>query len=348
MKRAPKAMIVAGVMSGTSADGVDVALARVQPGRTGLPKIMPLGHRSFSYPRALRAALLAMMEGAPLTPAKISQLNWRLGAVYADCIAATQRALGMQAALVGLHGQTVHHQALASRAFGASVRATWQLGEAAVIRERLGIPVVSDFRPADLAADGQGAPLVPMLDYCMFQSKKVTRVLLNLGGIANITVIPANAELDQLTAFDTGPANMLIDALMMQLFSMPFDRGGRTAARGEVLAPVLHTAMRNPYFSKPAPKSCGREQFGAAFAQRFAAACARAGGTPNDAVRTATQLTIASVAEAVNRTLPTPGTRAVEMLAAGGGSRNRTLMVGLRAWARCLRGPALDCRVAGP
>lgn len=331
MKRAPKSMIVAGVMSGTSADGVDVALARIAATPSGIPKITPLGHRSFRYPRNVRAALLNVMEGASLTAAAISQLDWRLGGIYADCIAETQRALGLHATLVGLHGQTIDHQAVATRSFGAMVRSTWQLGEAAMIREQLGIPVVSDFRPADLAAGGQGAPLVPMLDFCLFRSRKVHRILLNLGGIANITVIPAHAALAQVTAFDTGPANMVIDALMQQDFGKPFDRGGRTAAKGKVLSSVLQQALRDKYFSRPAPKSCGREQFGTTFAQRFSQECEQAGGTPQDCVATATELTVTTVTDAITRCLPMPGSGPVEVIAAGGGSQNHFLMEGLRA-----------------
>ena len=332
MRRTPKAMVVAGVMSGTSADGVDVALVRIAPGTGTLPKITSLGHREFRYPRVLRDAVLRVMEGVPMSAAAMSQLNWRLGSVYAECVAETQRTLGMEAALVGLHGQTVYHQALAKRAFGGRVRATWQIGEAAVIREQLGVPVVSGFRQADFAAGGQGAPLVPMLDFCMFRSETVGRVLLNLGGIANITTIPASASIEEVIAFDTGPANMVIDALMMRFFRKPFDEGGQTAARGRVLAPVLRSAMRNRYFGKPAPKSCGREQFGTAFAERFAAACERAAGAPEDALATATKLTVETIAEAVLRSCTGRSAGStIELIAAGGGTRNQSLMQGLRA-----------------
>ncbi len=314
-------MTVAGVMSGTSADGVDVAIVRISPGDP-TPKLKLLGHAGFAYPRALRAELLRVMEGAALTAGELSRLNWKLGAVYADCIAKAVSQTGVTIGLVSLHGQTIHHEA------GV---ATWQLGEAVIVRERLGVPVVSDFRPADLAAGGQAAPLVPMLDFCQYRSKTRSRVLLNLGGIANLTAIPANAKLDDLLAFDTGPANMVIDAVMHASFRKPFDRGGKVAARGRIRTSVVTETLRLPYFAAAPPKSCGREQFGAAFASDLMDRCLAAGGNEQDAVATATELTAASILDAYGRFCwPHLGQRAplakTEVIAAGGGVHNATLM----------------------
>jgi anhydro-N-acetylmuramic acid kinase len=224
-----------------------------------------------------------------------------------------------------MHGQTVFHEA---------AKATWQLGEAAVVRERLGVPVVSDFRSADVAAGGQGAPLVPMLDFCMYRSKTKNRVLLNLGGIANVTAIPAGAALADVLAFDTGPANMAIDAVMQSAFGKPFDRGGKVAVKGRVLTGVVSEVLRDPYFAAPPPKSCGREQFGAAFVERFRGLCANAGA--EDAVATATELTASSVLDAYGRFCwphlgqRAPLARATEVIVAGGGVKNATLMRRLR------------------
>ena len=323
--RAQKTMVVAGVMSGTSADGVDVALARIAPG-PNVPKVKLLGHRGFAYPARLRRQVLNVMEGEAMLAAEFSRLNWSLGSFYAACVADTISALGKKISLVGLHGQTVFHEA---------GTATWQMGEATVVRERLGVPVVSDFRPADLAAGGQGAPLVPMLDLCLFQSSTRNRVLLNLGGIANVTVIPAGAGLDGLIAFDTGPANMVIDRLMQLSFRKQFDPGGKTAAKGKVLSGVVSEMLRDTYFSAAPPKSCGREQFGAAFAERLKARSEAAGGRDVDAVATATELTAASVLDAYGRFCWThmgqraPLARSTEVIAAGGGVKNKTLMTRL-------------------
>ena len=323
----PKAMIVAGVMSGTSADGVDVALCRISPdSRAGdSPRIKLIAAEGSPYPKALRSELLRAMEGNSVTAAEISRLNWQLGAIYAGAVEKAAKKSNVKVALVGCHGQTVHHEAI------GPVRSTWQIGEPAAIAERLRCPVVSDFRPADLAVGGQGAPLVPMLDWCLFRSAKVSRVLQNLGGIANLTAIPVGAETAGLIAFDTGPANMVIDHCMQRLFRKPFDRDGRVARKGHILHDVVSNALRASYFSAPPPKSCGREEFGAAFATQFIASCRAAGAADEDVVATATALTAQSVIDAYRRFVWAHlGTAAplakVEFCIAGGGAKNRTLM----------------------
>jgi anhydro-N-acetylmuramic acid kinase len=330
-------MVVAGVMSGTSADGVDVAVCRILPAlrEGGVPRVKVLGHVGFGYSKAVREAVLRVMEGNAVSPAEMSRLHWRLGKIYADCVEKSAAKLGVEIGLVGCHGQTVYHQGSAAKYLGAPIRATWQMGEASVIAERLRVPVVSDFRPADLAAGGQGAPLVPMLDYVMFRSAKVSRVLQNLGGIGNLTAIPAGAGVDQVMAFDTGPANMVIDACMQQLYGKGFDRGGAVGRRGVVLRSVIEGVLQEPYFSAPPPKSCGREEFGAVFVPRFIEACRAAGGSDADVIATAAGLTAASVVDAYRRFVWAHVGQAaplakVEFVAAGGGVRNTALMGMLR------------------
>ena len=178
-----KSMVVAGVMSGTSADGVDVALCRISPSRVegDSPRIKLIGAAGFGHSKAVRAAVLRAMNAKAVSVAEISRLNWRLGEIYADAVVRAQNQFDAKAGLVGCHGQTIYHQGAASRYLGSDVRCTWQIGEASVIAERLRVPVVSDFRPTDLAAGGQGAPLVPMLDYAMFRSAKVNRMLQGRG-----------------------------------------------------------------------------------------------------------------------------------------------------------------------
>jgi anhydro-N-acetylmuramic acid kinase len=229
----------------------------------------------------------------------------------------------------------VYHQGKAEKYLGKAVRATWQMGEAAVIAERLRVPVVSDLRPADLAAGGQGAPLVPMLDYCMFRSAKVSRVLQNLGGIGNLTAIPAGADVSGVVAFDTGPGNMVIDGCMRRLYEREFDRGGGVAQTGRVLLDVVARVLGEGYFSALPPKSCGREQFGEAFTSRFVAMCRKAGGRDEDVIATATALTAASVVDAYRRFVAGHVERAaesarVEFVVAGGGAKNASLMGMLR------------------
>jgi anhydro-N-acetylmuramic acid kinase len=319
----PKTMTVAGVMSGTSADGVDVALVRVSPSASGVPKLKLLGHSEFPYPRKVREAVLRAASGE-MKVAELSRLNWKLGEVYSQCVERTASEFGVKPALVGMHGQTIYHEAPI---------ATWQIGEAAVVAERLGVPVVSDFRPADMAAGGQGAPLVPMLDSCLYRSKTRNRVLLNLGGIANMTAIPAGAGLEDVIAFDSGPANMVVDQLMQREFGKAFDRGGKVAARGKPNDEAVKAAMEWGYFALAAPKSCGREQFGAAFVDRFAEAC---GGSGTDKVASAVALTVRSIYEAYARICwPHLGVKAplatgTDLIVAGGGVRNDFLMRKLR------------------
>jgi anhydro-N-acetylmuramic acid kinase len=265
-------------------------------------------------------------------------LNWRLGEVYADAVEKAQEKVGVKVGLVGCHGQTVYHQGAAEKYLGRALRVTWQTGEASVIAERLRVPVVSDFRPADVAAGGQGAPLVPMLDYCMFRSSTVSRVLQNLGGIGNLTAIPAGASVDGVMAFDTGPGNMVIDACMRRLYEREFDKGGVVARTGKVLKDVVEWILEEGYFSALPPKSCGREQFGEAFVSRFIAMCRKAGGRVDrdeDVVTTATALTAASVVDAYRRFVSghvgkTALLAPVEFVVAGGGAKNDVLMGMLR------------------
>ena len=330
--------MVAGVMSGTSADGVDVAVCRISPSRVAgaMPRVKLLGHVGVAYSKALRTAVLAAMDAKAISVAELARLNWQLGEVYADAVEKAQASVGVKMELVGCHGQTVYHQGEAQKYLGKPVRATWQMGEAAVIAERLRIPVVSDFRPADLAAGGQGAPLVPMLDYCMFRSTKVSRVLQNLGGIGNLTSIPAGADLAGVMAFDTGPGNMVIDACMRRLYGREFDRGGAVARTGQALRGVVEEELEQDYFPALPPKSCGREQFGEAFVTRFIAMCRKAGGSEDrDVIATATALTAGSAVDAYRRFVwahvgqAAPLSR-VEFVIAGGGAKNGAMVDMLR------------------
>jgi anhydro-N-acetylmuramic acid kinase len=328
-------MVVAGVMSGTSLDGVDVALCRIAPGAPegDSPRVHLIGLLETRYSKAVREVVLRVMEGEAQTAAQMSRLNWRLGEIYADCVEKAAEKFGVRVGLVGCHGQTVQHETRGKvRSTG---RSTWQMGEAAMIAERMRCPVVSDFRPADVAAGGEGAPLVPMLDWCLFRSAKVNRVLLNLGGIANVTAIPAGAGLDRLMAFDTGPGNMVVDHCMASLFGKKFDRGGAVARQGKILREVVERAMRERYFAALPPKSCGREVFGAGFAERLIAMCRKADRTDADVVATATALTAESVVRAY-RDFVGPhfgeanSSKKTELVVAGGGAKNGTLMAMLR------------------
>ena len=321
-------MVVAGIMSGTSADGVDVALVEITR-RAGepFPQLTLLAHESFPYPKAQRNAVLAAMDAPSISAAELARLHWRLGEVYAAALQQTAALHpGFTIALAGCHGQTIYHQGRASKYLGKPLRCTWQLGEAAVITEKCRVPVVSDFRPADMAANGQGAPLVPLLDYALFKHPTRARILQNLGGIGNLTAIAPNAAIEEVLAFDTGPANMLIDACMARLYRKAYDRDGTVAARGRVIQPVLDKLLAAPFFSALPPKSAGREQFGAAYADRFLKLCAHT-RAPADIIATAAALTAESVKLAYERFVrPRIGIAETDYILAGGGARNRTLV----------------------
>jgi anhydro-N-acetylmuramic acid kinase len=324
-------MTVAGIMSGTSADGIDVALVRITS-TAGAPKIQLRAHRAFPFSPALRRGILAAMDAKSITTAELARLNWRLGLAYAEAVQATIAATKIKPALIGCHGQTIYHQGVPAPYAGRRIACTWQLGEPALIAAATGLPVVSNFRPADMAAGGQGAPLVPLLDYVLFAHPTRARVLQNIGGIGNLTVIPAGASQEKVIAFDTGPGNMIIDALTQRLFQKPYDRNGRIAATGKILAPVIDAALKEKFFRLPPPKSAGREQFGEPYAQRFLEACRKLSRKPEDAIATATAFTTATIADAIERwVLPlTDPMRPIDYIVSGGGARNATLLAQLR------------------
>lgn len=327
-------MIVAGVMSGTSADGINVALVRIQ-GRGFRSRLELLANYEFPYPAEVRKAVLAAMNASSAKVADLARLNFVLGELYAKAVQAAQRRARLDCELVGCHGQTIYHQGAASNYLGRAVACTWQTGEGAVIAAKLGVPVVSDFRPADFAAGGKGAPLVPFLDYVLFRHRRFGRIVQNIGGIGNLTAIPPRATPEDVFAFDTGPGNMVMDAVAARLFERPYDRSGRFAAKGEPIESVLRQMLRRAFFQQKAPKTAGREQFGRAFVQEFLALCRR---TDNyDTMATATALTARSIGLAVRKFVLPPDAENVaptsrwpsryrEFVVSGGGTRNATLM----------------------
>ena len=313
-------------MSGTSADGIDVAITRVH-GRGFRSRLELLAHYHFPYPAEVRHKILATMNAPSASVAELSRLNFVLGELYADAVRAAQRRARLECQLVGCHGQTIYHQGTAKRFLSRRIACTWQTGEGAVLAAQLGLPVVSDFRPADMAAGGNGAPLVPFLDYVLYRHRRYGRIVQNLGGIGNLTAIPPRAQPEDVIAFDTGPGNMVIDAVTEHLFGKPYDRNGRLAARGEPLERVLREFLHNPYFRQRPPKTAGREQFGREFVREFLRLCRRA--DQNDVVATATALTARSVGLAVRRfvmPMVKAPARFREFVASGGGTKNATLM----------------------
>jgi len=327
-------MLVTGLMSGTSADGIDVALADVHGAPPKLRSRL-LRHTSRRMPEALRKEVLRVAEGASCTSGEISQLNFRLGKAFAEaaiCACREFRVGLSRVELIGSHGQTIFHQGRPVLFLGKSTASTLQIGEPSVIAAETGIPTVGDFRVADMSAGGQGAPLVPYADYLIYRDEKMGRVSLNLGGIGNVTVLPAGARPSQVVAFDTGPGNMLMDALVWHFTrkKQRFDRGARLARQGQPNTKVLKELMRDPYLRLGPPKSTGREYYGRAYFQELLRLGKRYGASPNDLIRTTTEFTVASVVDALKRFV-LRRTKIQQLIVSGGGAKNPLIMAQLSA-----------------
>ena len=314
-------MIVAGVMSGTSADGIDVALVRLM-GRGFRTRLELLAHKAFPYPAPVRRKVLAAMNAKSASVADLARLNFLLAELYSDAILATQRSARLKCELVGCHGQTLYHQGDAQLFLGRKLAVTWQTGEGSLIAERIGVPVVSDFRPADMVAGGKGAPLVPFLDYVLYRHRRRGRIVQNIGGIGNLTAIPARAKPEQVVAFDTGPGNMVIDALAERLLGRRYDMDGKVAAKGEPIERVIHQVLASPFFWQKPPRTAGREQFGDDFVTWFQRRCGKA--SKEDMLATATALTARTIATSVEMVMKRGKYR--DYVVSGGGAKNPTLM----------------------
>ena len=313
-------------MSGTSLDGIDVALVDID-GR----RVRPVAFHSTPYPENVRNAILGV-SNAVTTTAEIARLHFLLGQLYARAVQETCRRNRIRPGsveLAGCHGQTIYHQGEKELFLGRPVAATLQIGEAGVIAEELGVPVVSDFRPRDMAAGGKGAPLVPYVDYLLFHHTKRGRVALNVGGIANLTAIPPGAKPSEVFAFDTGPGNMVIDALAAELTRgrQHLDRGGHIAASGRIDRGLLNRLLADPYYRRRPPKTAGREQFG----EDFIAKLKKTGLPLRDLIASATALTAATIATGIQRFVR-PRMRPDEIIVSGGGVHNLTLMAYLQAF----------------
>ncbi len=320
-----------GLMSGTSVDGVDAALVNIQ--NNGLEIKRELVHfLTFPYPDGIKETILDCSIPGRGSVDKICRLNFLLGEVFAEAVMAlldTANIKRDQVDFIGSHGQTVHHLPEEKQLFDYKIKSTLQLGEPSVIAKRTGIVTVADFRPADLALGGQGAPLVPYFDYVMFRSAFKNRALLNIGGIANLTVLKKNGRIEEIIALDTGPGNMVIDALMRKMFRLPFDKDGQIAQTGQVSLELLLFALSHPYFKKHPPKSTGREQFGTSFCEELFEKSNHLDLKSNDIIVTASEITAHTIWQAYQHFVA-PIIVVDELIVSGGGSNNLYLMESLR------------------
>ncbi len=326
-------MLVLGMMSGTSADGIDVALARISGAPPNLSAKL-IGHASVRFPGQLRKEILRVGEQLPISAGALSQLNFRLGVLFADAALAACRKFRVargRISLIGSHGQTIFHQGWPVSCFGSPTASTLQIGEPSVIAARTGIATIGDFRPADMALGGQGAPLVPYVDYLLYRHVRLGRVSLNLGGIANITVLPRAAKPQQVFAFDTGPANMLIDALVSHFTRRQrFDKNAQLAAQGRSNPALLDEFLRDPYLKLVPPKSTGREYYGHTYLKKILALGRRHRAKPNDLIRAATIFTALSVVDALNRFV-LKKEKIDQLIVSGGGAHNPLILAQLSA-----------------
>ncbi len=302
-------MRVAGLLSGTSVDGIDVAIVEITDSDLRL-----IAHGAVDYPPDVKSGILAISNANTHTSA-IARMNFLIGELFADALKEVAGANGIALdtiEVIGSHGQTIFHEGDPVSVCGRQVASTMQIGEADVIAGRTGIPVIADFRTADIAAGGKGAPLVPFLDYRVFRSETTGRAALNIGGIANITVIPKAGRSEDVIAFDTGPGNMIMDAL-----APPYDRDGEKARAGRVNDALLEKLLEDPYYRRPPPKTAGREQYGAEFLK-----C-------GIDITTAAELTARTIAVAL-----AADRHIEEVIVSGGGAHNSYLMERLRALLR--------------
>jgi anhydro-N-acetylmuramic acid kinase len=323
---------VVGLMSGTSADGVTAVVAEIA-GSGVDTRVEISGFWTYPYPPDLREAVFDLFKPETSTVDRICEMNFVLGEFFAECAVKAVEACGLpldEIDLIGSHGQTIHHLPRSMEAYGYGSSSTLQIGEAAVIAARTGVPMVADFRKADIAAGGEGAPLTPYLDFILHRHPSRSRVLQNIGGIANLTYLPAGVGVEDVVAFDTGPGNMVIDAVVKRYTkgSLTFDEDGRMASRGSVDERLLEWLLAHPYFDREPPKTTGREEFGEVFAMRVVRGAEDAGVEPDDVVATVTALTVESISRAYEGLLP-EGSNIDEVYVSGGGAKNRFLMESL-------------------
>jgi len=329
-KRLGSPRYAVGLMSGTSVDGIDAAAIEIVDGTGGeRPQVRLLAFENNPYPAKVREEIFALFDPKMATIDRVGRLNVWLGELFAEAALSAIAKAGLEpgdVGVIGSHGQTIYHSPEACPTDGFDLRFTVQIGEGAVIAARTGIACVSDFRPADMAWGGQGAPLVPFTEYLLYREPKRTLLLQNIGGIGNMTVLPANCAPEQMYAFDTGPGNLLIDGVVASLYpGLTMDRGGAIAKEGRVHAGLLELLRQEAYYGLPIPKSTGRELFGTEYVDRLLRYREEHRLSPGDLVATVTRLTAWSIGESYRRFVR--GRHVADaLIVGGGGGYNPTLM----------------------
>jgi anhydro-N-acetylmuramic acid kinase len=322
-----KRKVIVGLMSGTSADGIDAALIEIRGSGTGT-KFRQLAFHTYPYPKGLKSFLLKNSSAKTARLDEVARLNLLIGMYFSDATRNIVRQAGYRLTdvdLIGSHGQTIQHLPNWEKLFGRNVRSTLQIGDPSVIAKLTGVITVGDFRIGDVAVGGSGAPLVPYFDWLLFRSTTANRGLLNIGGIANITILPRRSKLSDIQAFDTGPGNMVVDALMQRFYGKSYDKDGKIASQGKIIPSLLHRMMQHPYLKLKPPKSTGREMFGEEFITEILRR------TRNDRkkniITTASEFTASSVYDSSR--FIRPKVHLDEIIVSGGGVHNKYIMQSL-------------------
>jgi anhydro-N-acetylmuramic acid kinase len=329
-----KTRIVAGIMSGTSLDGIDCVIMHIGWKQSAITwKLLAHVHRKF--PAELSDALKRNSDPATSRIDEINDLNQALPYYYADAVKRAGSIAGENIELIGCHGQTVYHRPDKVRRYGKRFGATLQIGDPSTLAVLTGIPVVGNFRSADIALGGQGAPLVPYADYLMYRDTAVSRLMLNIGGIANFTLLPRNASPSRVVAFDTGPGNMVIDSLMKEYFGKNYDKNGSTARRGTANESLFMKLIQHPYLQRKPPKSTGREEFGTRFLSKLKQYIP-SGCSPEDVITTVSEFTAWSIFYSYSQFMP-KGAGVDEVIVSGGGAKNKYIMDALNEYFETAR-----------
>lgn len=319
--------IIIGLMSGTSADGVDVAVVEVKDkGKKTSFKL--LGWQVFHFPNGLREMILKNSRPETSRIDEICRLNFLLAEVYADAIFKTIETLGLSVGdidLIGSHGQTIQHLPSEVEMFGYKIKSTLQIGDPGVIAKLTGIPVVGNFRVGDMALGGEGAPLVPYFDYIIFSSDELNRLLLNIGGIANFTILKRASDVEDVIAFDVGPGNMVVDALVKIFFDKNYDEDGLIAQSGKVSEELLEKMARHPFIEREPPKSTGRETFGSDFVGKVLKWAQELSLEPEDIIATAAEFTVYAIYKNYELFVK-PKVEIDEVIVSGGGAKNKFIV----------------------
>lgn len=323
--------LVVGLMSGTSADGIDAALVEIRGSGTK-SAVKLIAFETYSYPRGFKEFLLKNSNATTAQLDEIARLDMLIAQLFAEAVRKIVRKSGKRMSaidLIGSHGQTIHHLPILNKLFGHQVRSTMQIGNPSIIAKLTGVVTVGDFRVGDVAVGGTGAPLVPLFDFLMLRSDRFNRGILNIGGIANLTILPKKCSLDNVVAFDTGPGNMLIDYLAQKLFRRPFDEFGMIALKGKINPSLLKWMIEHPYLKQPIPKSTGREMFGEEFARNILKRSRNF--DRKDIITTVTEFTALSIYHHYIQFIQ-PRTKIQELIVSGGGVKNIFIMNSLQRY----------------